>query len=120
MSNYFKDWNDESVRRHNEQIARRRTAKACDSRQAAEPERPVCHEPLGSTQGKEGDIRRCRVSIVSFRRRGVDPDNLCCKWVVDALRYSGIIQDDTAKHIELQVRQEKSETEYTEVTVEQL
>ena len=107
-------------KRHHAELARQQNAKACDSRQAAEPERPVCHEPLGSTQGKEGDIRRCRVSIVSFRRRGVDPDNLCCKWVVDALRYSGIIQDDTAKHIELQVRQEKSETEYTEVTVERI
>jgi hypothetical protein len=63
---------------------------------------------------------RVRVSIVSFRTRLCDPDNLCPKYFVDCLRYAGLIRNDRLKDIILEVSQEKVRTreeERTEIVI---
>ena len=60
--------------------------------------------------------RRIRVCITSHRRRLLDPDNLFVKWVVDGLRYNGVIPDDSSKHIELIIRQEQVQSKALEKT----
>lgn len=88
--------------------------------QGAQPERAVRHEPMAEAQRKESHSSRVSVRITSFRRRLIDPDNLCGKFFTDCLRYAGIIKDDTSKHITLTVTQEQvaSKTdERTEILV---
>jgi hypothetical protein len=63
------------------------------------------------------------VRIISFRRRLIDPDNLCPKWFIDCLRYWGYIQDDRPQDIVLEVSQEKVQTkadEHTRIEIEPL
>lgn len=84
----------------------------------AEPECTIQDAPNAAVQGKKENPTRCRVSIVSYRRRLIDPDNLIPKYFIDSLRYLKVIEDDSAKHIVLEVRQEKSKMEYTEILIE--
>ena len=73
----------------------------------SKPESSLCHEPLGPVQGEAPNPGRCSIRIVSCRRRWLDPDNLCVKYFIDALRYAGVIEDDTNWHIILEVSQTK-------------
>lgn len=75
--------------------------------QSAEPECPVCNEPLAEGKGAQEGTSRIRVEINSFRHRLLDPDNLCPKYIVDCLRYWKYIPDDTSKDIQLIVQQSK-------------
>lgn len=82
-----------------------------------------CTGALGKGETKETDPRRFLVRIVSVRKRLGDPDGLVCKWHLDSLRYAGIISDDTAKVLDLQVSQRKcykGEEEHTEIQVYQI
>lgn len=69
------------------------------------------HPKHGSQAKDSGEAprppSRYRVCITSFRCRLLDPDNLFVKWVVDGLRYSRVIPDDSPDHIELVIRQVK-------------
>lgn len=56
---------------------------------------------------KKTDSSRVFIRITSYRRRLLDPDNLCAKYFIDALRYSGFIRDDTPEEITYQISQEK-------------
>jgi len=85
-----------------------------------EPQQTVRHDSLGPKQRKKADSKRYKVCIVSYRKRLIDPDNLCPKYFIDALRYCGVIQDDTAKHIAVEISQEKVDRNFdvrTEITV---
>lgn len=73
----------------------------------AESERPLCNEPLGKGKVAQRDSGKRVVRITSYRVRAVDPDNLCGKWFIDALRYAGIIPDDTEADITYQISQKK-------------
>ena len=53
---------------------------------------------------------RVLVRVTSYRVRLVDPDNIFCKWMVDALRHSRVIRDDRAGDIQFQPAQEKVAT----------
>ena len=77
-------------------------------RAVAEP--PVCNEYVGAVTGKEGDTAGFLVRIESFRVRLTDPDNLCPKYWIDCARYAGLIPDDSASHIKVQVTQTKVKT----------
>src|SRR3990172_7711453 len=58
---------------------------------AAKPE-PAAQSTLGhdpQTQARSATRRRVRITIHTTRLR--DPDNSCVKFVVDALRYEGLI-----------------------------
>ena len=65
------------------------------------------NEQVATVQRKKETPKRRVLRIISYRTRTCDTDNLCPKWIVDALRYARIIQDDSPEHIELQMRQEK-------------
>jgi len=87
----------------------------------AEPKSTVRDEPLEPKKAKGENIPRRVVSIVSFRCRLLDPDNLCPKYFIDALRYAKVIEDDTPDKIEIVMRQEKVKRrteERTEIEVE--
>ena len=59
---------------------------------------------------------RVLVRVTCYRRRLLDTDNVVVKWFLDAARYSYLIRDDRPEDIELQVAQEKVETEAEERT----
>mgnify|MGYP001575504635 CR=1 FL=1 len=106
---------DDYQRRH--AAAKRQVDSVLSS---SKSEQVVRHDALGSKPGKEKSICRRKIVIVSFRKRLIDPYNLCPKYFIDALRYRGVIDDDTAKHIVLEVRQEKvkyASMERTEIDV---
>jgi|SRR6185369_610383 len=73
----------------------------------SESERPFCDESLATQKGEAGNAKRLRVSIISYRRRLIDPDNLCPKYFVDCCRYAQIIPNDRAQDIALEVSQVK-------------
>lgn len=80
-------------------------------------EQVVRHESVATVKRKK-ENPRCRIlRITSYRTRLLDTDNLCPKYFVDALRYAGTIRDDSTKHIDLQVRQEKVKHRKEEKTV---
>lgn len=88
---------------------------------SSKPERPVRNDTLAKKPGKSGDSKRFRVSVVSYRTRLIDPDNLTPKYFIDAARYAGLIPDDSAEHIELSVTQKKdSKNPRTEITIEEI
>jgi Holliday junction resolvase RusA-like endonuclease len=68
-------------------------------------------------EAKQAGPSRRQVSITSVRKRLIDPDNLFVKPLIDALRYEGVIADDSAAHIVLVVKQEKVNHKHDERTV---
>jgi hypothetical protein len=81
-------------------------AKNPDSKR--KPKRPVCNEPLAKDAGEKTPTGRVLVRVSVFRKRLTDPCNCTQKYFVDALRYSGILEDDREEDIVLEVRQEKT------------
>lgn len=69
---------------------------------------------------QETNTERPIVRITSYTSRLQDPDNVCPKYHIDALRYEGIIRDDRAKDIELfvyQVKVKKKDEERVEIEI---
>ncbi len=69
---------------------------------------------------KTCDTRKRLVSVVSYRRRELDEDNLCEKFHVDALRYAGILPSDEPGRCHIVTTQKKvrhKKEERTEITV---
>lgn len=83
---------------------------------SAKPEQTICDEPMAKKKREERYPDRVRVSIVSFRTRLCDPDNLCPKYFVDCLRYAGLICNDRPQDITLEVSQIKVKTKTEERT----
>lgn len=78
-----------------------------DPSSRTQPEQVVCHGMATAEPGEAGHSGRVQVSVTSYRRRLADPDNLCPKYFIDCLRYSGLIRNDREQDIELRVRQKK-------------
>lgn len=96
--------------------------KANLKRKGAKPKPSLRDKPVGKTEVKEENPTRSIVRIQSFGCRPLDIDNLYggVKFVVDGLRYAGIISGDSEADIELHVSQTKVKTkaeERTEVEV---
>lgn len=75
----------------------------------------------GSSQNKTRHPRKCLVRVTCYRVRKQDPDNGVYKFHIDALRHAGLVDDDTADAIDLQVSQQKVQSradERTEITIE--
>lgn len=72
------------------------------------PKRSVRNEPLAKNEGEKKNTGRIHVRITVFRKRLTDPDNNNCKWIIDCLRYSGILHDDREEDVSLEIRQEKT------------
>jgi hypothetical protein len=70
-----------------------------------QPQRPVSGRTDGKIPGKEGNPTRAVVVITSFRERLIDPDNLCPKYFIDGLRYAQLLPGDSAREIDLVLRQ---------------
>ena len=86
--------------------------------QAPEPECIVWDESLAENKGEENSTGRIRVRITSRRNRLLDPDNLCPKYFIDALRYCGALPDDKEADIDLSCRQEKVPRKEEETLIE--
>lgn len=94
-----------------------------DSRPAAVVESDPRAGALGPCQTKKADHGRFLVRVESVRKRLLDVDNLCEKYVVDCLRYSGIIPDDDSGTTEIKTTQrkaQKDEQEHTVITIERI
>lgn len=83
----------------------------------SESEQAVCHGPLAKEKRKRINTGRSIVSIVSYRRIRLDPDNLCPKYFIDSLRYAGLIHDDREEDILYQISQKKVEKKTQEKTL---
>lgn len=73
--------------------------------------------PLATGKTEAQDSGRVHIRFVSVRKRLLDPDNLSCKWTLDALRYAGIIQGDEPDKITLETTQRKAEKGEEEKTI---
>jgi hypothetical protein len=88
--------------------------------EARKLERNIGDGALGKVPVQRETGGRFLVVVKSFRKRLLDEDNLCCKYHVDLLRYSGVIPADTPGTAKIQVCQEKvgpKEPERTVLTV---
>lgn len=77
---------------------------------------PLRHDALPKNTRKKGSPKRFKISITGHTKRPVDPCNFSTKYAVDALRFAGIIEDDSWAHIKLKPEQQKVETEDEEGT----
>ena len=125
MSNPFSSWTSADVERHNKQIDARleKRHEANHTRKNTKLERAPFNEPLAAGQGEKGGAGKFSVRFISVRKRLLDPDNLSCKWLLDALRYASIIPGDEPEKIALEVTQRKcakGENEHTVIEIEKL
>lgn len=98
-----------------------------DSREMPKPESNVLHKIKGKNETKERGATESRISnrfrivVTSFRRRHMDPDNLCPKHAIDVLVKRGIIPDDSSVYISAiekkVIKIKNHEEEYTEIEV---
>lgn len=93
--------------------------------QNPQPKPPVLDEPARADAGQESRPTRVKVRIISYRCRLLDIDNLAggSKFLIDAIRYQGLIRDDSPDAIELsvsQIRVSKRDLEETVVILERL
>jgi len=94
-----------------------RKTQLANKHQIAKPELPLPSEPLRAPQDQARDAVRFLVCIESRRRKLLDPDNLCAKYVLDCCRYAGLIPDDRPQDIEFKCFQTQVETEEEECTI---
>lgn len=94
-----------------------------DSGQTPKLERDLGDGTVAALPVQAGLGRRFLVRIKAFRKRLLDEDNLCCKYHVDLLRYSGVIPSDAPGIAKIEVCQEKvgpKEPERVEIEVYKL
>lgn len=89
-------------------VIQRAFLKNKDTSSSAKPKRPVRNEPLAKGKGEKEHTGRVHIRFTTKRKRLIDPDNIVAKYFIDCLRYAGAINDDTAKDITLETRQEKT------------
>lgn len=86
-------------------------------RRVAKLEQGTGGKPLEARKAKEKNTQRYFIRVESVRKRLCDPDNLCCKYHIDALRYARIIPDDCPEIIDFKPMQRKCEKGETEKTI---
>jgi Holliday junction resolvase RusA-like endonuclease len=58
------------------------------------------------------------ITIISFRKRLVDVDNISAKALIDGLVNAGVLEDDSPKHVdEVRLKQLQSDDERTIVQI---
>lgn len=77
--------------------------------QAPKLERNLGDATLVKAHPQKPVSQRFLVRIKSVRKRLLDEDNLCCKYVVDLCRYSGILPSDAPGTTKIEVCQEKAD-----------
>ena len=71
----------------------------------------VLNGAVGKAGGEKAHTGRILVRITVYRKRCVDPCNAGQKYLVDCLRYAGILVDDREEDIALEINQEKTRGE---------
>jgi hypothetical protein len=77
----------------------------------SKPKPPVLNGAVGEAGGEKAHTGRVLVRITVFRKRLVDPCNAGQKYLVDCLRYVGLLVDDREQDIALEILQEKTRGE---------
>ena len=93
---------------------------ALNTREASVVECNSSEGPLAESKDEKANPRRVHIRFVSVRKRLLDPDNISEKWMLDALRFAGVIQGDEPDKITLETTQrkvEKGEEEHTEIDI---
>lgn len=114
-------WTEQQVQAYEQRQAHKPRRVADDSvgnlPPRPEPKPAVCDAPDEAPPGAPQDAPRRVVRVTSCRRRLIDPDNLCAKYFVDALKYAGAILDDREQDITLEVRQHRVHRKEDERTI---
>lgn len=84
----------------------------------AEPERAVSPPLAGAHQNQTRYSGKRLVRCQSRRVQLCDADNEIFKWHIDALRYAGILLDDSTAEIELQIAPQIKVSTFAEECVE--
>ena len=76
----------------------------------AVPEHDAGEAQVCVGEDEKGGAGRIEVCITRFGTRLLDADNLAggCKYIIDGLRYTGVIPEDNPAAIILKIRQEKA------------
>lgn len=94
--------------------------KADNPRTITKLERDFGNGPLAAGAPEKAGAERVHIRFVSVRKRLCDPDNISEKWLLDAVRYIGLIDGDEPDKITLETSQRKAakgEEEKTELTI---
>lgn len=97
-------------------VAKLNAAPVCEA-PTAEPQHSPLQELEDRPKGQARNSAKCLIRIESRRVRIQDPDNAVAKFHIDAIRYAGIIPDDTTAEIELAITQTKVATKAEEGTL---
>jgi hypothetical protein len=87
---------------------------------AAKLERNPGDGALGKGQVQTKDTGHFFIRLTSVRRRLLDEDNLCEKYLVDCCRYAGLIPGDGPGQTKIEVCQQKAEPggeEFTRIEI---
>ena len=103
--------------RRNARDARRTDLQPDRTGPAEQLERDTRHGDVGEVQAQAAFGRRFLVRLTSFRKRLLDEDNLCCKYLVDLCRYAGALSSDAPGTAKIEVTQEKVGSKEPERTV---
>jgi hypothetical protein len=77
----------------------------------SKPKPPILNGAVGKAGREKKNTGRILVRITVYRKRCVDPCNAGQKYLVDCLRYAGILVDDREEDIALEINQEKTRGE---------
>lgn len=72
---------------------------------------------LAASQTEKGHPIRYVVRIESVRKRLLDEDNLCPKYHIDSLRYSGVLPSDAPGRCKIEISQRKPAKDEAEATI---
>lgn len=92
-------------------------------RQAPIVEPDIGDVSLGKASLQKANRPRFRVTVHSVRKRLLDEDNGCEKFLVDQLRYAGLIANDNPALTTISTTQrrcEEGEPEHVEITIDLL
>jgi hypothetical protein len=117
MSFKLTDFNERTQRKIRAQLEADIQLK--NAGKVAKLERDSGNAPLEAKKNQRSASSRFLVRIESRRKRLLDEDNICEKYLVDLLRYSGIIANDSPDQCRIEVSQTKCRKgEPEEITIE--
>ena len=97
-------WTQDDLRAFEE---RRRIRRGEVERTVAVMEPTPRNDVARAAPVQEADDERIVVRVISTRSRLLDEDNLAEKYLVDALRYAGLLAEDCPEKVKIEVSQRK-------------
>jgi hypothetical protein len=82
-----------------------------------------CDVEIASLRAKPGEAKMpkgVQVRLTVQRSRSIQPEDACCKFIVECLRHCGAIPDDSLQHVEVCVRQAKAPAAHLQGTLIEL